>query len=62
MSLPKWVTDQDYAWELCNNPDWNKLRKAITIAVEALEYYAGDDSGMEVNAKEALRRISELGK
>lgn len=67
MNLPKWITDQDYAWEQMNNPDWNKLRKAITIAVEALEtiktwknYH--DDKSYSSRAEEALRCIEELGK
>lgn len=68
MSLPKWIEELKQIVEVTDtlNPQEGKMAiEALTIAVEALEkIYEGDPEGVYAGpeAKEALRRIEELGK
>lgn len=56
-NLPEWISK-------ASSIDNLRLRQALAIAWEALEYYkqAYDDKGFDEEAKYAMRRIEELGK
>jgi hypothetical protein len=76
-SLPKWIEEKRMGHSIVRNSEWDKLMvAALTIAVEALENASTRGDGIKPGfvdyencfrnakweAKEALRRIEELGK
>lgn len=59
MSLPKWV--ERYKESVALSPDDFKLTEALSIAWEALEFSSQYDL-VDEKCKDAMHRISELGK